>query len=585
MTAQSRNFNVAAILVAATFCALPPTVRAADPQEYYRQASEHFTAGRWEQAAAEFRRVIDEADAQPKADAAAMPLVEPARFYLAESLVRGGKSAEAIEALRSFIAASQDEALLPIARYRLGESCYLADRGGEAREAFQTLIDEATKSGTSPATMPRTLYYLGELSTRDGDHAAAAAWFGTLTAAYPQDDLYEAAALGRIEALLRSHDLAAAWAAARAFCGDSAAPAKAEYLAAQTLEALTLHADAAAAYDRYLARAAIDAAERDVAIYDSAWNLRKLERPADAAARFDELVRSQPKSRFRADAAYRAAEFHFGAGRLDEAKSRLGTAQAAADADILPHVLALQLQVALAALDRPGAEAVVEALAKQCPQHEVAKNALYWQGEIAYRAEAWDDAAERFAAAMAGYADKRSPWFAAAVARRIESLAQAGNWPDTIAAVEQSRTQLPPGAPRFELDYLAGRAHAARAEFREAREAYGLVLADDQATGSETAVLARFMTAESYFHQRDYAAALTEYARVVAQPGFPEWRAASLLQSGKCQEQLGKQTEAMTHYERLIAEFSDSPYAADAARRREAAFRQAEVPAGNVQRK
>lgn len=590
MTAYQRSIHVAAILIAATFCASIDTATAADPKaadaaplepaEQYRLAAEHFTESRWEQAAAGFRKLIDEAD-----DAAATTLVEQSRFYLGESLVRAGRSADAIDALRTFTAKSEDETLLPIARYRLGEACYLAGKNDEAQDVLNGLVDDATASGLWPSTTPRVLYYLGDLAARSGDHTAAADWFGHATAAYPEDELYESAALGRIEALLKLQDHATAWAAARAWSGTVEAPAHAELLAAQALEGLARQADAAAAYDRYLAKAPADDEDRDIALYESAWNLRKLDRPADAAKRFDELVGSQPNSRFRADAAYRSAEYYHGTGHTDEATARLREARGAADGELLPHVLALELQVAMAAGDRPAAEAAVEALTQKYPQHEVAKNAAYWKGEIAYRAEAWDDATEHFALAMASTADKQSAWYAGAISRRIESLAQAGRWAETIAAVEQSRTLLPAAAPRFELEYLGGRAHAARAEFREAREAYGRVVADEKARGTETAVLAQFMTAESYFHQRDYTVAAGEYAKVVAQAEFAEWRAAALLQAGKCQEHLGKHAEAKAHYERLIADFAGSPYAEDAARRRDAALRQAEAPAGPVQRK
>lgn len=602
MTAQLRNFNVAAILIAATFCAsanhtfaadVPDASKAdspateasvADFESRYRRAADHFTTGRWSEAATDFRTLIDDAKAKAE-DATASLLTEQSYFYLGESLVRLHRPTEAIEAFGSFLASSKDEGLVPIARYRLGEACYSKSRFDEARVAFAALLDDAEKSGRWPATTSRSLYYLGDLALRKGNFAEAAAWFGHLTAVYPDDELYEAAALSRSEALVSVGERATAWAALRADYEAEKPTPRASFLAAQILEAESNFAGVVEAYDRYLAAAPSDDARRDVVLYESAWYLQKLNRPKEAAERFAEVLKSHPQSALAADAAYRAAEYELGVGRHAEATKLLTAARSSAKRDLLPHVLALEIQVAISAGDRAAGEAAAEALESKLSDHPAALNAPYWKAEIAYRAGDWDAAADRFTVAVAKAKERKLVWLPSAVSRQIESLAQAGRWAETIAAVEQSRTLLPKESPRFELDYLGGRAHAARAEFREARDAYKLVLTDARSKGTETAALAQFMTAETYFHQRDYAAALADYAPVAAQSAFAEWRAAALLQSGKCQEQLGRSAEAKQNYERLITEFADSPYAADAARRRDAALRQAEAPAGNVQRK
>lgn len=595
MTAYSRTWNVAAMLIAATFCALPTSTFAAEPAELYKQAADHFTAGRWTDSAADFRKLITEAeaavgDAAASEDPATKQLVGLAHFYLSESLIRSDRSAEAIDVLKPLLtdaalAAETDPALLMIARYRLGEAYYLADRTSEAREAFQAYVDAAAASGTSTATMPRVIFYLGDLATREGDHAEAGEWYARFTAVYPDDELFATAAARHIEALLKSQQYLAAWTVVRGQYQAADSAPNFALLAAEASAGLDRFDEAAKAYDRYLATADAADAERDRALYASAWNLRTLDRNADAAARFDELVRTQPKSRYRADAAYRAAEFHFGESRFDEAGKRLREARTTADADLLPFVMNLEFQAAMALDDRAAADDVLALFVEKCPSHEVAQHADYWKGELAYRAEAWDDAAEKFAAVIAAEKDKRSPWYAAAVGRHIEALAQAGRWSETIVAVAAARVQLPGSGESLQWEYLAGRAHAARAEFREAREAYARVLADEKSKATETAILARFMNAESYLHQRDYATALAEYEKLFTQDGFAEWRAAGRLQAGKCLEQLGRRAEAMAQYDRLLAESADSPYAADAARRREAALQQAEAPAGNVQRK
>ena len=97
--------------------------------------------------------------------------------------------------------------------------------------------------------------------------------------------------------------------------------------------------------------------------------------------------------------------------------------------------------------------------------------------------------------------------------------------------------------------------------------------------------MTQFLTAETYFHQRDYEAALREYRRCYAEHKQPAWQAAALLQAGKCQEHLGRWSEARGCYEELIARYETSPYVADARLRRDAVVKQADTAAPAVQRK
>jgi hypothetical protein len=120
-------------------------------------------------------------------------------------------------------------------------------------------------------------------------------------------ELFASAAARHVEALLKSGDFLSAWAAVRGQYQASDSTPGFALLAAEALGGLGYHAEADTAYGRYLATAGEADGERDRVLYASAWNLRKLTRNADAATRFDELVRTQPKSRYRADAAYRAA--------------------------------------------------------------------------------------------------------------------------------------------------------------------------------------------------------------------------------------------------------------------------------------
>ena len=83
--------------------------------------------------------------------------------------------------------------------------------------------------------------------------------------------------------------------------------------------------------------------------------------------------------------------------------------------------------------------------------------------------------------------------------------------------------------------------------------------------------MAQWMIGETFFHQKNYEAALREYLRVEILYDYPDWQAAALLQAGKCQEQLGQWQQAAELYERLIEDFATTSYVDEAERRRKTA--------------
>ena len=97
---------------------------------------------------------------------------------------------------------------------------------------------------------------------------------------------------------------------------------------------------------------------------------------------------------------------------------------------------------------------------------------------------------------------------------------------------------------------------------------------------SETAAKAQLMIAETYLHQKDYAAALREYLRVELLYAYPTEQAAAPLQAGKCHELLGEWKEATGVYERLIKSYPDTKFAKEASDRAKISQQQAASPRG-----
>ncbi|MGC3970968.1 MAG: tetratricopeptide repeat protein [Pirellulales bacterium] len=501
-----------------------------------------------------------------------------------------------------------------------------------------TMLRELTKFVSDHAdapTVPRALLYLGNLAAADGNFAAAAKHFERSTRDFPNDELYPQALLGRAQALLRGGEVRAAWAVIEApykkHAEDDAAADDAKvvdatvaadvvWLAAETLERLGRDQDALAAAKRFLAvcedddprrfdalllsarllerlkktneaaaayQSVIDAPNhpvcRDVALYELAWLFHSADRRDDAAAAFQKLATDHPASPLRADALYRLAEADLENDRAAEAAVKLREAANSAGDELRPHVLLLEARTALVMQQPTVAEAALAELAKGFPKHPLAQQSGYWKAELLFQAGEYDAAAEAYAKLITQTPDaEKQSWYAVARLREVQALSEAGRWADVLAAVKSAQCKMPQAD--YEFDYLAGRAHTARAELAEARAAYERVVADVRARGTETAATAQFLTGETYFHQRNYEAALGEYRRCAAEQKQPAWQAAALLQAGKCQEHLGRWQDAQATYDRLIADFAQSPYVADAQARRNAVLRQAEA-AGAVQRK
>ena len=72
------------------------------------------------------------------------------------------------------------------------------------------------------------------------------------------------------------------------------------------------------------------------------------------------------------------------------------------------------------------------------------------------------------------------------------------------------------------------------------------------------------MIGETYFHQKKLDEAIEAYHRVYSLYGHAHWRAAALLQAGKCQEAKGQPTEAKWLYQQILSDFPQTPFTAKA---------------------
>ncbi|MFN7292715.1 MAG: tetratricopeptide repeat protein, partial [Pirellula sp.] len=78
---------------------------------------------------------------------------------------------------------------------------------------------------------------------------------------------------------------------------------------------------------------------------------------------------------------------------------------------------------------------------------------------------------------------------------------------------------------------------------------------------SVLAARAAWMIGETYMMQQRYEEASQAYGEVLQFPNESFWCAASIVQKGLCAEQLNRFQEAKDHYEKVVAEYSESPFA------------------------
>jgi TolA-binding protein len=241
----------------------------------------------------------------------------------------------------------------------------------------------------------------------------------------------------------------------------------------------------------------------------------------------------------------------------------------AAPADKLrENAIYLRGQVLIAQGNWDQARIAFEALLKEFPKSELAPMAEFGVAEAVFRQGDAVTAEERFRKLTEQAQWHDASWPALVRLRVAQTLCHQKKWKEALAIAEKIEKAYPGFEEQYEVDYAIGRCLADQADFERAREAYRKVIRSASGAKTETAAKAQLMIAESFYHQKNYEAALREYLRVEILYAFPAEQAAALMQAGRCHEHLGEWKEAAAAYSRLIKTYPNTKFAKEAGQRR-----------------
>jgi cellulose synthase operon protein C len=509
------------------------------------------------------------ADAAPLLERllAAMPEPQAATWARAELAVCFAKTEQLDRAKAMYAELSSqpaDAEVVPAAILALAETALIQNDSAWATELFDRLASQ------SSAYRARALWGLARSQAKQGDLSQAVAALDKLLADYAGDALAPEAALARGQLAEQLKDDEAALRSYQQVIDRYATSAefpRAMLAAARVEQRLKRPEQAAALYER-LERQFPNLPEHEAVLYEWAWVLRESGEAAQADELFERLRAAMPRSRFWADAVYRLAE------RAYEAKDYARAEQLAGELiagdpppEVLPHALYLTAQITAAENQWPRVAAPLERLTAEFPDHAIVPLARYLLAEAAYREAQYDSAAEQFRELADATRGRKDKWLPMIPLRRAQILAQAKQWHDALELASQIETDFPDFEQQYEVDYVIGRCQASLGRFDDARAAYRRAVKSETGAKTETAAKAQWMIGETFYHQKNYEAALREYLRVEILYDYATWQAAALFEAAKCHEHLGEPKQAAELYDKLLKTYPDTPLAKDAAER------------------
>ncbi|MGM0489443.1 MAG: tetratricopeptide repeat protein [Planctomycetota bacterium] len=458
------------------------------------------------------------------------------------------------------------EAYLSALEY-LAEAAYDKDR----KKLAESMFRELAQDGNPERYVMRGMSGLAWLDwTREDETSRSARRFEQLLERFPESPLAAEAAMMRGRALEKDNKPEGALAMYRLVrdrYADSPHVSSATLAAARIHDGLEQDRAAEPLLREWLEQYP-SSDQRPSALYRLAWVLVDLQREEEADGVFRQLHQECRSSRYWSDATYRLAERAARNEQYEEADALAREIiEEAKDAKMVAHSLYLRGQLAAANKRWKDAVEPLQRLVKEYPDSSQRLPAEYWLAEAYYRRHEYGKAGKLFEKLHEQTRDRGEAWVAMIPLRHAQGLARQGRWEEAFDVASQIRARFPDFSQQHEVDYLLGRYHASRAEFSESRAAYLRVIQSETGRASETAAVAQWMIGETYFMQEQYDQAIKAYYRVEGLYDFARWKAAALLQAGKCHEMLGRWNEAIESYSQVLEHYADTRFAEKANKR------------------
>jgi cellulose synthase operon protein C len=301
---------------------------------------------------------------------------------------------------------------------------------------------------------------------------------------------------------------------------------------------------------------------REYALYELSWLEQSGGNLDRATALLEEIVDRYSESVLWPDTALRVAQVRFSAGRYDEATSLINQLLSR---ELVPEVKLrttfLQGQIAAKEQRWSDVESAMSTIANAETEASLRFQASYWLAESSYQRQDFPTALIRFEQ-VARQATAASPLLDPWINLRLgQCSAHQGNWKAAYELAIEGQKKYPQFELNYEFRFLQGRAEFAKGDLNLALDSFRSVVANPAAAKQETAAQSQWRIGETLLLQEKYAEAIAAYYRVDSLYDFPHWRAAAMLQAGKCQEKLRNYRQAMILYNNLVRKFPNSEFA------------------------
>ncbi len=465
----------------------------------------------------------------------------------------------AAESVTAYLAVADDDPrgpLAPRALYLAATAAISAERFADAAQLADRLLKEFPKDPLAEravqAASTARLAAARKLITEGKNDEAAALLSSADGAASPQKALMSATALygsGKHQEALAALD------------GAPSDEPQSHYLRGATLAALDRPQDAAAAFEKVIR----NYPESDVtqqAMYQRALLARAAGDDQLAARLFDRAATRKKSAVLAVEARYQLGDVAYSLGELARAEEAFAiVAQQAVEAGLKEQALHL-LGWSRYRQDKfeEAAKAFTEQLALS-PQGQLAADARVMLGESRFGAEDYDAATTAYREAQRPGETPRAELAALAALHAGQAAAQLGQWEESLSLLDeaqQNHSQSPQG------DQIAYERAWALVNLGRGGEAAPIFNSLAAKNDSPLAARARFMVGELQFADKQYEPAVRTFFQVAygygataAPTEYHPWQAESLFEAARCLVQLNKQEAADKLLGELVERFPD----------------------------